>query len=870
MEAHEDNYNDNIEILYERLLPSCKVRTINALNTWRREYQDFQKFFHHFLSATIFEMSHRHNCGRQTIRDILDFREKLRQQTEIVNIESTDISNEIPNTNECPIKEYINTVSNNIDEVLPLFIEAREDNYNDNIEILYERLLPYCKVRTINVLNAWRQEYPDFPKFIRHFFSATVSEMLYRHNCGRKTINDILTFREKLHQQAECPNIGATDISNEIPETNENPIEEHVNALPNNIDEVQPLFLATLDELSSRSRNRIIQLLKESNNSLSIFYRRICDPNCINTIPTIGRKSKPEIQEFFSKAKVFLEQFQDEKAVSSRIKSYLATSPSALSIPDDERDFLLKKEVSIGHFPLFAAIKIYLDNRPADEKAIIEGCMRIYQNQKLPNRCDVAYSLNFSIERIRQKRNKLIKKYTTYFESFSKFGFISENPYRFLMTHIEKDINESEGTDFNLNFVCWVLGCVFEDLTTIGNIVKSIGGYYCDNSFLCVVHTRLSQIFDFEAFIQDLDNRMQEKRINEEKVKLSSIINSHIKVQYCEEDMPMIDTTCRTILYLHYPVEIDQGYIILPANAYKTNPIIVEEILRAGGKPMTLAEITEEYMYLYPERDSTDSSLRGAINGNINIVPIGRSSTYALAEWNLMEKRGGTIRSFVQEFIDATPEKIATTASIAKYVMQFRPDTNEQSIVSNISLDSDKKFLFYYKDGVRYIGYSDMTYSDEYFPLESNFRIAGKNSYYYPKFLEFVKTHHRYPFFNGVENEEHALRSFWARQESRYAKGMLDSHAVLYYEKINREYGHLNINKSDFIWRVQFVHAAKEYGFPYQHDTELLDVEQPEDTETWLNRSLEDYYYRQRYTASWKIEQMRPFAEFLKNEKENV
>lgn len=73
MEAHEDNYNDNIEILYERLLPSCKVRTINALNTWRREYQDFQKFFHHFLSATIFEMSHRHNCGRQTIRDILDF-----------------------------------------------------------------------------------------------------------------------------------------------------------------------------------------------------------------------------------------------------------------------------------------------------------------------------------------------------------------------------------------------------------------------------------------------------------------------------------------------------------------------------------------------------------------------------------------------------------------------------------------------------------------------------------------------------------------------------------------------------------------------------------------------------------------------------
>ena len=108
MEAHEDNYNDNIEMLYERLLPSCKVRTINVLNAWRQEYPDLPKFIRHFISATVWEMSHRRNCGRQTICDILEFREKLRQQAEIVDIESTDISNGIQNTNETPIKEHIN------------------------------------------------------------------------------------------------------------------------------------------------------------------------------------------------------------------------------------------------------------------------------------------------------------------------------------------------------------------------------------------------------------------------------------------------------------------------------------------------------------------------------------------------------------------------------------------------------------------------------------------------------------------------------------------------------------------------------------------------------------------------------------------
>lgn len=201
--------------------------------------------------------------------------------------------------------------------------------------------------------------------------------------------------------------------------------------------------------------------------------------------------------------------------------------------------------------------------------------------------------------------------------------------------------------------------------------------------------------------------------------------------------------------------------------------------------------------------------------------------------------------------------------------MQFRPDTNEQSIVSNICLDSDKTIQLFYKDGERYFGYTEMAYPEDYFPIESDFRTALTNSFYFPKFLEFVKTHRRFPYSRGGEEEEHALQRFWARQESRYNKGILDGHAAFYFDKIMRDYGHCKIDKSDYDWRVQFVHAVKEYGFSYENDIELLDVEQPEDTETWLKRNLRDYY-RQRYTASWKIEQMRPFAEFLKSKKQNV
>lgn len=753
----------------------------------------------------------------------------------------------------------------NLQENLDMNDIIHENNSNsvDKVEIVYKKLLPSLRVRTNNVLNAWRQEYQDFTEYIQHFFSASTYEISHLRNCGRQTVGEIINFRERLYQQ-----FGHTVSSDVLPGTNVSQEKKQV-ILPSNIDEILPLFLATFDELSSRSKNRITQLLKECNNSLSSFYKRICDPDCVNSIPTIGRKSKPEIQEFFVRAKTFFAQFPDEESVSSRIKSHLIASPSTIGLPDGAMDFLLEKEESIGHFPLFAAVQLYFENRPYDEKAIIDGCMQIHQGREMPDRDEVAAALNLSRERVRQKRNMLITKLTSYFGTYRKLGFITENPYRIQMTHIDDEINALEGTDFNLNFVCWVLGSVFDDLTTIGDIVKSIGGYFDIDPYLSVVPTNLTKIFDFESFLQDMDNRMQEKRINDEKVKLSSIISSNLKVQYCEDDMPMIDTTCRTLLYLHYPVEVDQGYIILPANAYKTNLVILEEILRANGKPMTLAEIAEEYMYQYPERDATESSLRGAINGNKGIVSIGRSSTYALREWNLTEQRGGTIRSFVKEFIDSTPEKIAKTSSITEYVLQFRPDTNEQSIVSNICLDSDKTIQLFYKDGERYFGYTEMAYPEDYFPIESDFRTALTNSFYFPKFLEFVKTHRRFPYSRGGEEEEHALQRFWARQESRYNKGILDGHAAFYFDKIMRDYGHCKIDKSDYDWRVQFVHAVKEYGFSYKYDIELLDVEQPEDTETWLKRNLRDYY-RQRYTASWKIEQMRPFAEFLKSKKQNV
>ena len=631
----------------------------------------------------------------------------------------------------------------------------------------YQKLLPSMRVRTYNVMKAWQQTFPDIGLFLQHFLGASYKEIKELRNCGRLTIKEILSLQDTLNDLSDTP------LPAEANETPEPELEVTKHILPSNIDELLPLFKATIEGLSTRSDNRFNWLLEECNNSLSAFYERICDPDCIKSIPTIGRKSTPEIKDFFVRARLFLEQFPDEESVSSRVKHHLIASPTALGLPDEAMELLREQEDALGYFPMFAAIQLFLDNQPEEKKTLIDGCLYIHQGQELPERDEVAEVLKLSPERVRQKRNKLIGKLPDYFKTYYNLGFITENPYRYQMTHYEDDINAAEGTDFSLNFITWVLGSVFDDLTLIGDPVKSIGGYFDTDQYLCIVPTALTRLFDFEAFIEDLENRMQERRMGEEKVNLKSLINAHLKVQYCEDELPEIETTCRSILYLHFPVEVDLGNVILPANAHKTNQFILEEILRAAGHPMTFDELYEEYLYQYPERDSTESSLRGAIGGNKNIVPFGRTSTYGLREWNNSSYRGGTIREFVCEYLDSLDEPIAPADDVCEYVRRFRPDTSDSSISSNLMQEQSRKFVVLVKDGVRYFGYSNANYGDEYKVVGGDRRMKRTTQESMQLLEEFILREGRYPYHNEDDEEEYRLYRFIGNRRSACSRNVI-------------------------------------------------------------------------------------------------
>ena len=437
-----------------------------------------------------------------------------------------------------------------------------------------------------------------------------------------------------------------------------------------------------------------------------------------------------------------------------------------------------------------------------------------------------------------------------------------ECPYNYQMRRVDEEINAEEGTDFNLNFINWVLSSVFEEVTLLGDVAKSITGYYEKNCFLCLVPTDLCQYMDFNAFLEDVEIRLAEKRINEERVNLQSLINAHIKTQYCEDEMSAIETACRSILYLHYPVEVDFGQVIFKPNARKNNPIVIEEIIRAAGHPLTLEEIYEEFIYQYPERYTEMNALRGSVNNNPNIIPIGRSSTYSLAEWEGDSRRGGSIRQIIADYLRKMEPTIASLSDITEHVCQFRPTTDVYSILTNLSLEQTGMFSFFFRDGIRYIGLSENTYPIEYFPYSGDARNATAMSIGYPKLLAFIKENGRFPFSSGVDDNERQLCGFWRRQQRYFEAGELSTSGLEYHTNILNEYGHLQMDKKEYEWRQKYAIAWRVY---VEKDVSDLDPQTEGELEHFFANMTHDYRYSKDSMPEWKREAVEKFLSHLEN-----
>lgn len=650
--------------------------------------------------------------------------------------------------------------------------------------VWYPILLSQCSVRANNVLQVYCETFSDKSTFFQSLMNLTWRDVMNFRNCGRLTAKEILNLAEQLRI-----NSGYTDAP-----ADDSPIV----SLPSNIDSLLPLLKIRIEGLSIRAKNAISLFLQDKGNSVTNFYMSVTAPSFrAKDIKNVGRNTVPEVQDFIESAILFIDGFADDISVDTAVQAFTAPKLSSIFIPEKHHDHIKELQEELGHFPLFATISAYLDSLNDETKIIIDGCIRVHIGQSIIDRKEVADKLGLTAERVRQKRKSIIEELTTYFSNIRKSGFVSDNPYTYIMTHTEDYVNSTEGTDFTPNFVRWVLGSAFDGVTIVGDIFKPLTSFYNDDLFINIVPTELCQYFDFNAYVAALDEKLAEKRTDEERVNLKSFMLPFFKVKYFEDQEKDIETACRSILYLTYELEVDMGQIIFKPNKRKNNPDIIEDILRAAGHSMTLDELYDEFTFQYPERSVAYESFRGNIANNPNIIPVSKTSTYALAEWQSGDYRGGTIREFVREYLDSLPSHIATVEATGDYVRQFRPTSSNESIVSNLSQDKTQKYAFYTRDDQRYIGYRDCSY-DVSFVLFDPERVAKRPTEESMRLLlSFINEHKHFPLSQPNGPEETRLYRFVDNMRSLYNRDKMDAETAAMWNKFYDEYGVYRLPRKD-------------------------------------------------------------------------
>lgn len=460
----------------------------------------------------------------------------------------------------------------------------------------------------------------------------------------------------------------------------------------------------------------------------------------------------------------------------------------ALKVPDEYQAKILDITRKSGHFPFFTLLS-YGINATSEyrDKRIYSQSINLYHGHTLTDLNNVASALGLSRERVRQLREDCLQYVLKLPRTYNKLNLLEDYRYEVKSEYDFNHIREEEQVEFSDEYLTICISLITPGLKLIGDAKKSMLRTSGDAAPLYLVSKRTAQVFEYDKFISAIDDLGKEKRFFPYRDDLEPFVRNMVKKPISEEDFYDILRECRQLLQKGYPDSIINSQLYFPANARKTIPNLIEDILREFNRPMTAEEVCEELNRRYPDLEQIPSKIGPNALRNNNIVAVSRSSTYALVEWNYTEKRGGTIRDLVEEYLNSLMEPIATLSDICEYVAKYRDNVKESSVKSNLLAESTNKFSLFYKGDVMYIGYSDYTFDESYVLQEKR---QGRRSFKDSVALleKFIQDNQRFPYSSGVSAEEIRLSRFFGVCKANIRKGLLEPDEQATIERIETEY----------------------------------------------------------------------------------
>jgi hypothetical protein len=590
-------------------------------------------------------------------------------------------------------------------------------------------------------------------------------------NCGRRSNEELINF---------CTDSNKTFISFESEMIkHENPLIKIVTDLNRNQREVINNFIEiNFKSLSVRSQN-VLSLFLNGNLKISNLSTLILanDSFKVRNLKKAGKRTEEELVFFIKVITEFL-----EKVTDIRIEKHVplvSISTDFFFLNYDANVFITDEIIKTQS--IFKYVNILIDQNliyKDGKKTVFQRALKIYYKHPEPSLEDIAETLSTTKERVRVIAKKcieglfgklevikilnddLIQKY--FLDTNQDFISVDEQAINY--------INQQNDTQFSKEFATFILYVywsnrfeiigVIEDVLKINRTESQIR-YNWNNLYL--IETSLFNEFDFSAFADDLDSRLHERIEETYSFNLKSYLSKFLNYEN-HEVLARIASICERIINDEFGISIDlDDNIIFVKNTIKPFYQYSYDALLAIGRPSKVKEITNKIKETYSDYDVNEAKVRASMKQNRGFVPIGRTSTFGLKEWegNLDNFKGGTIRQIVYDYLKGTllPKNIS---QITEYVLTFRPKTYEKSVYSNLKADESDDFIFFENST---IGLSIKTYDKSYVEeIQLEKRKVKSWNQNYNEIVDFANKNGRLPYSSGSSAEETRQYHWYAQQ----------------------------------------------------------------------------------------------------------
>ncbi len=553
----------------------------------------------------------------------------------------------------------------------------------------------------------------DLSTLLKYYQENKTFEKLKR--CGSKLNKELIELCFKYND------LGSYENKN--PKTNETVLNSIIIGLTRSQREIINNFIEiNFNNLSNRTKNALTTFLsgdlKIRNISEKILNNASFDAN---KIQNIGNKSIDEINQFNCSIVDFINKVSKIESeidlIVLRNRYFIEKTYSISEIPNEVLE-------SQSIFKLTA----FLFNQNAifdkNQSVIFQKSIKIYNNQAELSLDEIAEETNFSKERVRQIRKNCLEELFTKLQFVKnidddlcqKYGIDSNQNYLLIDEDLKHLINEINNTNFSKEFISFLIYTFLsERFDLVGNIEDVLQLKFFDSrnrhnwSNLYIVNSSISEEFDFNAFADDLENRLTER--NEETYCFN--FNSYL-INFLKKEslltLSVISKLAENIVNQEFKIFIDlDDNIVFNRNTVKQVSEFAINILEKLGMPSKLEDIFNLIEKDFPGVTKSKEALRGTLRRTPEIIYFGRSSTYGLKKWEFEKEgiKGGTIKDIILDYLSENDSPIHIY-ELLNLVHKYRDQTNSKNIITNLKLDPQNQFVIFNQN---FIGLSGKKYN---------------------------------------------------------------------------------------------------------------------------------------------------------------